>query len=137
MKKFLPWIGFSLLSVLLIATGIIVGNRVDERLQEMDIDVLGSGQDNRVTYSTTTVHTLSPSFAARMLLATSTERQLVRIVATSSGIYLGYNGAYVAAQREPLSSPLVIDLDHLFTGAIHAISDATTTVSVTTFYTLP
>ena len=95
------------------------------------------GSDVRSTKAETVVYTVGPSNnGTQTIVATSTSREWVRIVATSTGVYVNYGGgAYSATTREPLLpyEPLVFDSEHLYIGTITAKADATTTVSVTTF----
>lgn len=94
---------------------------------------IGSSQVNFTTTATTTAFVLSAGTAAQ-IAPTSTSRVFMRIVTTSTGVYLRYGGgAATVADGEPLSSPLVFDLDHIYTGAISALAPAGATVSVTHF----
>lgn len=95
-------------------------------------DKIGSSQDNRTTKAVTVVYTVGP-YASVTIAPTSTNRVLTRITTTSTASYVSYNGAYSATTRERLESPFVIDFDHLYTGSIRAMADATTTISVTEF----
>lgn len=132
MKKSLIFFG-SILAIVVIAWGVFIGNVLITNFSKHP-EVIGSSQDNFHTSAQTTVYTVGPSTNGTVTLAaTSTGRTFLRIVSTSTNVYVGYNGGYSATNREPLSSPLVFDLDHMYTGTIKAAGDTTSTVSVTTF----
>lgn len=96
---------------------------------------IGSAADNRNTVASTTLFTVGPLASVR-LIPTSTSRLLVRVVSTSTSMFLSFSKPAVAngTASEVFANPFVLDFDHMYTGAIWAIASATGTISVTEFY---
>jgi len=111
----------------------LAGHYVYKGLQT---NVLG-GSDFRGTTATTVVYQVGPSANGTVtIVPTSTSRESVRIVTTSTVAYVHYGGdAFSYTTAEPLSPyyPLVLDAEHLYIGTITAKATATGTIAVTTF----
>lgn len=126
MKKYI--LGLLGLAAFSLFVGVLMLSRPHK---QTNTGLVGSANNNVVQSASTTVFNLAAGTAAQ-LVATSTNRVWTRIVTTSTGVYVRYGGAVATvATSEPLSSPLVFDLDHLFIGTISVISPAAATVSVT------
>lgn len=97
------------------------------------VPALGSSQINYADSATIT--TVASSAKAVLVSATSTARQWLSISNNgNNGVWLSFNvpavkhtGLFLASS----STPYVIDYDHLFTGAIWAISDDGNVASTT------
>ena len=124
MKNFLLGLVGTLLAVFL-AVLLFAGRTVKHD------GLLGSAVDNVNTAATTSQFLVGNT--AQMILSTSTSRTLTRIIATSSGMMIKYSGPGTTSNSQIFASPFVIDLDHMYRGAIWAINSVTGTMSVTEF----